>query len=79
MNMEIAKNEDLLIMCEFSAKTTKIALNFAKHSLLKNPIQPENLGFGIALFATGAPPDLEIFMDIARYEDLEIMYAFSAN
>jgi hypothetical protein len=42
-------------------------------------MQPENLGFGISLFATGAPPDLEIFVDIARYEDLEIMYAFSAN
>lgn len=78
--MEIARNEDLLSMCEFSAKTTtKIALNFCKPLFVKNPMQPENLGFGISLFATGEPPDLEIFVDIARYEDLEIMYAFSAN
>ena len=36
MNMEIARNEDLLSMCESSAKTkTKIALNFASHSLLR--------------------------------------------
>ena len=62
-----------------SENNNKDCSKFCKTLFVTVPIQPENLRFGIALFTTGAPPDLEIIVDIARNEDLEIMYGYSAN
>lgn len=63
-----------------STTTTIICCSqFHKTLFVKKPIQPEKLGFGIVLFAIEAPPELDMIVDIARNEDLQIMNGFSEN